>query len=80
MNKTREKYLKHCCVVFYKMYKNGVLDELCTEEFMSMWEALFNFYGLYFEEQVIGDFMEEVNCLKSEDKKWFNDVFNKYFN
>lgn len=71
--------------VMYKTLKKDVLPELDMEDLEQVWITLIIFWNLeqYFIEKEKKEdwkkFIDEINCKKSEDQKWFNQTFEKYF-
>jgi hypothetical protein len=71
--------------LMYKTFKNGFLDELDLEDLEQVWVTLIIFWNLeqYFfkdhKNDIWAEFIDEINSVKSEDEKWFNEIFEKYF-
>lgn len=74
----KERY-ELLCQVMYEMYRTGNLPNLDMEDFMVMWKALMDHWGIKMSNDIWEMFIEDVNCLKSDDKEWFTKLFNQYF-
>jgi hypothetical protein len=77
MEKTAEKLL---CETFYKMFKSESLPNLDMEDFIAMWQALADKWGIIRTDSEWDEFAEEINCVASNREIYFNEIFDKHFN
>jgi len=71
---------KLLCEAMYKMFKNEALPNLDMEDFIVMWQALADKWGINKTDQEWDDFAEEINCIASNRQNYFNEIFDKHFN
>ena len=62
----------------YKMFKHNHLPYLDMEDFVTMWQALADQWGIECSDW--DEFTEEINSVASDRESVFNPIFNKYFN
>ena len=67
------------CDVMYKMFLDGVLPDLDMDDYETMWVALLDLWDIDISDENWRQFIEEINCKKSNDYQWFKQTFNKYF-
>jgi hypothetical protein len=53
-------------------------DDLDMDDIQVMWEALMLKNSIPIPENW-GDFINEINCILSENQVWFNKKFDQYF-
>jgi hypothetical protein len=70
----REKLRKS----MYYIYNMDFLP-LDTGEYMAMFFGLANTLNISLDAFDWDCFIEEINCLKASDEKWFTEIFDKYF-
>lgn len=64
----------------YRMFKNETLPYLDMEDFIVMWQALADKWGIYIIDDNWEDFAEEINSNASNRENVFNNIFDNYFN
>jgi hypothetical protein len=77
MEKTVKKLL---CETFFKMFKTEALPNLDMEDFIAMWQALADKWGVIKSDKEWDEFAEEINCVASNRENYFNEIFDKHFN
>jgi len=77
MEKTTNKLL---CETFFKMFKTEALPNLDMEDFIAMWQALADKWGVNKTDKEWDEFAEEINCVASNRENYFNEIFDKHFN
>ena len=75
--KTTKKLLSEA---MFKMFKTESLPNLDMEDFITMWQALADKWGIIKSDQEWDDFAEEINCVSSNRQNYFNEIFDKHFN
>lgn len=68
------------CEAMFKMFKTEALPNLDMEDFITMWQALADKWGINKSDQEWDDFAEEINCVASNRQNYFNEIFDKHFN
>jgi len=64
---------------FFKMFKKDVLSNLDMDDFVVMWQALADKWGIYLTDKQWDDFAEEINSVASNRQFYFNEIFDKHF-
>ena len=62
----------------YSMFREEALPELDMEDFIVMWESIMDKWDIK-KPDSWELFLDELNCLKSDDYRWFNNLFNTHF-
>jgi hypothetical protein len=62
------------------MFKDNHLPYLDMEDFIIMWQALADQWGIYAHDDQWQEFTEEINSVASNRIGVFEPIFNKYFN
>lgn len=68
------------CQTMYVMFKDNHLPYLDMEDFIAMWQALADQWGIYIDDERWEEFTEEINSVASNRIGVFEPIFNKYFN
>jgi hypothetical protein len=68
------------CSTMFGMFKDNYLPYLDMEDFIIMWKALADHWGIYLDDEQWEEFAEEINSVASNRLKIFEPVFDKYFN
>jgi hypothetical protein len=68
------------CETFFKMFKSESLPNLDMEDFIAMWQALADKWGVNKTDKEWDEFAEEINCVASNRENYFNEIFDKHFN
>ena len=76
MEKTAKKLL---CETMFKMFKTECLPNLDMEDFITMWKALADRWGIIKTDEEWEEFAEEINCIASNRGNYFNEIFEKHF-
>ena len=71
---------KLLCETFFKMFKTEALPNLDMEDFIAMWQALADKWGVIKSDKQWDEFAEEINCVASNRQNYFNEIFDKHFN
>jgi hypothetical protein len=50
------------------------------EDFIAMWQALADKWGVIKSDKEWDEFAEEINCVASNRENYFNEIFDKHFN
>lgn len=62
----------------YSMFREEALPELDMEDFIVMWESIMDKWDIK-KPDSWELFLDELNQLKSDDYRWFNNLFNIHF-
>ena len=68
------------CQTMYVMFKDNHLPYLDMEDFIVMWHALADQWGIQIDDDQWEEFTEEINSVASNRIGVFEPIFNKYFN
>lgn len=68
------------CQTMYVMFKDNHLPYLDMEDFIAMWQALAEQWGIYIDDEQWEEFTEEINSVASNRLGVFEPIFNKHFN
>jgi hypothetical protein len=71
---------KLLCETFFRMFKTQALPNLDMDDFVSMWQALADRWGVNKSDKEWNDFAEEINNVASNRQNYFNEIFEKHFN
>lgn len=63
----------------YRMFKNDTIPYLDMEDFIVMWQALADKWGIYIKDDDWDSFAEEINSNASNRESVFNAIFDNYF-
>jgi hypothetical protein len=67
------------CQTMYVMFKDNHLPYLDMEDFIVMWQALADQWGIRIDDDQWEEFTEEINSVASNRIGIFEPIFNKYF-
>ena len=71
---------KLLCETFFRMFKTQSLPNLDMNDFVCMWQALADKWGINKSDKEWNEFAEEINCVASNRQNYFNEIFDKHFN
>jgi len=72
--------LKLLCETFFRMFKDQTLPNIDMEDFIAMWQALADKWGIVKSDKEWDEFAEEINSRASNREVYFNEIFDKHFN
>jgi hypothetical protein len=72
--------LKLLCETFFRMFKDQTLPNIDMEDFIAMWQALSDKWGIVKSDKEWDEFAEEINSRASNREVYFNEIFDKHFN
>lgn len=78
-NQKLTQYKEFFRETMYKMFKDNVLPKLDMEDFLVMWKALADSWGIVKLDDDWDEFAEEINSVASNREQIFNEIFDKHF-
>jgi hypothetical protein len=63
----------------YRMFKGDAIPYADMEDFVAMWQALADKWGIYLNDEEWDQFSEEINSEASNRQNIFNQIFDKHF-
>ena len=78
-NQKLTQYKEFLRETMYKMFKDNVLPKLDMEDFLVMWKALADSWGIVKLDDDWDEFAEEINSVASNREQIFNEIFDKHF-
>jgi len=72
--------LKLLCETIFRMFKDETLPNIDMEDFIAMWQALADKWGIVRSDKEWDEFAEEINSIASNREVYFNEIFDKHFN
>jgi len=64
----------------FRMFKGDTIPFADMEDFIEMWRALADKWGIYLSDEEWDQFAEEINSEASNRQNVFNEIFNTHFN
>jgi hypothetical protein len=64
----------------YRMFKGDTIPFADMDDFIAMWNALADKWGIYLTDEEWDQFAEEINSEASNRQNVFNEIFDKHFN
>ena len=63
----------------YRMFKDETIPYADMDDFVAMWQALADKWGIYLNDEEWDQFAEEINSEASNKQNIFNQIFDKHF-
>ena len=63
----------------YRMFKDDAIPYADMDDFVAMWQALADKWGIYLNDEEWDQFAEEINSESSNKQNIFNQIFDKHF-
>lgn len=63
----------------YRMFKDETIPYADMDDFVAMWQALADKWGIYLNDEEWDQFAEEINSEASNRQNIFNQIFDKHF-